>query len=79
MAEARWLKRAGVERTLKERHLSMYHCPCQWIPKRCQSSLRTGSWWKAFLRLSLPMSARGPSVFTITKAESIVPGNITLG
>ena len=43
IASAIWLKKAGEERRPNGRHLSTNHLPCQWMPRRCQSSLRTGS------------------------------------
>ena len=41
IASASWVKRVGEERRPNGRHLLTNHLPCQWMPRRCQSSLRT--------------------------------------
>ena len=72
MAVASLLKRAGEERKPNGRHLSTYHIPCHWMPRRVQSSLRTGICRKAFLKSIFPMRALGPKLFIIAIAESMV-------
>ena len=72
IAIARRSKRAGDDRRPKGRHLLTYQRPCQWIPGRCQSSLRTGSCRNADLWLIFPIRECGPSELRMAMAESIV-------